>query len=826
MFHALSADFWYMHAESVGRAYMRLVVLVAASIAVPALMSRQATDPLQFFSYLLLSVLASYWQVGFRQGGHLLPASLLFVMIGLRTLGSEQAILLGAANGAALELGARRGERKPAERILFVMALWSLGMAAGDYALRGVAPASHRAELAAAVSAVLTGVAVFLTLSFPDALLEAIQSAGRVGRIWKEQYFWMMPYFVAASLLSALFDLARQQFGWQIPLLLLLAAYLPYRAYQLYLEKVEAGLRHAEEMAALHLRTIEALALAIDAKDQTTQEHLQRVQVYAVEIGKDLGMSGDELDAVRAAALLHDIGKLAVPEHIISKPGKLTPEEFERMKIHPVVGAQILERVRFPYPVAPIVRSHHERWDGTGYPDKLKGEEIPLGARILAAVDTLDALATDRQYRKALPLDEAVGVVLQEAGKAFDPKVVEVLARRYRELEKLARSRQVEELKLKKDVEIRGGEAPAAGFESPAAPIAAGQPDFLSQIAAARQEAHELFELAHDLGTSLSLDETLSVLSVRLQRIIPFDAMVVFLIREQVLEPVFVVGENARLFSSLRIPVGQGLSGWVAETGREILNGNPNVEPGYLNDETRGTTLQSALAVPLEGLNGIFGVMSLYRADRNAFSKDHMRLLLAISSKLAFAVENALRYRQAESSATTDFLTGLPNARSLFLHLHSELACARRKGEPLTVAVCDVDNFKMINDKFGHLEGNRLLRLLGEALRSRCREYDYVARMGGDEFVLVFSGLDRGFAPARVAQLKRAVEEHLQMETGQELLLSIGCASFPEEGGDAEDLLTLADREMYRAKQNSEMRQEARARWRQWTQQSETLRVN
>ncbi|MEJ5368864.1 MAG: HD domain-containing phosphohydrolase [Bryobacteraceae bacterium] len=815
-----------MPAESVGRAYVRLVVLIAASIVLPAVFSWRAADELQFLSYLLLAGLASYWQVGLRQGEQLLPASLLFVMIGIRSLHTEQAILLGALNGAALELGARRGQKKLVEQVLFSMALWSLAVAAGDYALRGVAPATSRPELSAAISAVLAGIAVFLTLSFPDALRHAVQHGGRLLRLWKERFFWAMPYFVAASLLSALFDLARTHFGWQVPLLMLLAAYLPYRAYHLYLEKMEAGLRHAEEIAALHLRTIEALALAIDAKDETTQEHLQRVQVYAVEIGKDLGMSPEELEALRAAALLHDIGKLAVPEHIISKPGKLTPEEFERMKIHPVVGAQILERVRFPYPVAPIVRSHHERWDGTGYPDKLKGEEIPLGARILAAVDTLDALATDRQYRKAMPLDEAVGVIVREAGKAFDPKVVEVLARRYRELEKLARSRQVEELKLNKDVEIQGGEAPAAGFEAAASSSPPEQPDFLSQIAAARQEAHELFELVHDLGTSLSLDETLSVLSVRLQRIVPFDAMAVFLIREKVLEPIFVIGENARLFSSLRIPVGQGLSGWVAETGREILNGNPSVEPGYLNDDSRFSTLQSALAVPLEGLNGVFGVVSLYRAERNAFSRDHMRLLLAICGKLAFAVENALRYRQAESSATTDYLTGLPNARSLFLHLDSELARARRQGEPLTVAVCDVDNFKMINDEFGHLEGNRLLRILGETLRSRCREYDYVARMGGDEFVLVFSGLKRELAGARVTQLKRAVEEDVRMQTGQDLILSIGWASFPEDGGDAEDLLSLADREMYRSKQQSETRQKARVRWRQWAQKTEGLRVN
>src|SRR5204862_715777 len=192
----------------------------------------------------------------------------------------------------------------------------------------------------------------------------------------------------------------------------------------------------AEDMADLHRRTIGALALAIEAKDHSTHEHLQRVQVYAMSIGKEMGLSESELEALRAAAVLHDIGKLAVPEHIISKPGKLSPEEFEKMKIHPLVGAEILERVQFPYPVVPIVRAHHEKWDGTGYPYGLSGEAIPIGARILAAVDCLDALASERQYRPALSLDDAMRVVLAESGKAYDPKVVVVLASHYQEWER------------------------------------------------------------------------------------------------------------------------------------------------------------------------------------------------------------------------------------------------------------------------------------------------------------------------------------------------------------------------------------------------------
>ena len=184
---------------------------------------------------------------------------------------------------------------------------------------------------------------------------------------------------------------------------------------------------HAESMASLHLRTIEALATAIEAKDECTGDHLRRVQVYSLELAKHLGLSSDEVNALQAASILHDIGKLAVPDYIISKPGKLTPDEFDKMKVHTVVGAEILEQVAFPYPVAPIVRSHHEKWDGSGYPDGLKAEDIPIGARILSAVDCLDALASDRQYRRALPLDEAMDYVAGLSGRSFDPQVVEIL---------------------------------------------------------------------------------------------------------------------------------------------------------------------------------------------------------------------------------------------------------------------------------------------------------------------------------------------------------------------------------------------------------------
>ncbi len=347
-----------------------------------------------------------------------------------------------------------------------------------------------------------------------------------------------------------------------------------------------------------------------------------------MELAKELKLSSRETEALRAAALLHDIGKLAVPEHIISKPGRLTPEEFEKMKIHPVVGAEILERVQFPYPVVPIVRAHHEKWDGTGYPYGLAGEKIPMGARIIAAVDCLDALASDRQYRRALPLDEAMKVVISDSGKAFDPRVVEVLKQGYIQWERLAQEKSGQAGKLSTEVKFERGAAPAAGFEATKqaeAPTgdkaAAGPTDFLTSIASARQEVQALFEISQDLGNSLSLDETLSVLAVRLRKIIPHHALAIWIQKDGVLYPEYVTGEDYRIFSSLEIPVGQGLSGWVAHTRKPIVNGNPTVESSYLTDANKNSVLRSAVAVPLEGMNGVVGVLSLYHMDRDAFTK-------------------------------------------------------------------------------------------------------------------------------------------------------------------------------------------------------------
>jgi diguanylate cyclase (GGDEF)-like protein/putative nucleotidyltransferase with HDIG domain len=789
------------------------VGLVIAAGSVPLLQAaihQSSKNIAEFICYLGICILSSRLRVTLPGITGTLSVNFLFILVGIAELGYSEAITLGAIAMLAQSLFPGR---PTAMQLTFNVCAGTLSTALAYLVY-------HSPYLNALVGSrplllCLTASVYFIVNAGCIAIVISFSEGKPLQKILVECYFWSFPYYLVGAGIAGAISWFNHAFNWETSLLFVPAIYLIFRSYRLYLSKLEDEKRHVEEIANLHLRTIEALALAIEAKDQTTHAHLQRVRVYAIEVAKELGMKGAELEALHAAALLHDIGKLAVPEHIISKPGRLTPEEFEKMKIHTVVGAEILERVRFPYPVVPIVRAHHEKWDGSGYPYGLKGTEIPIGARILSAVDYLDALASDRQYRRAMPLDEVMQRISGEAGKSFDPKVVDVLKRRYRSLENLARAKSAEDggnVGLAQEVKITRGPAPAAGFENAAVSDAPGrETKFLSSIAAARQEAQSLFELSQDLGASLSLGETLSVFSVKLKPMVPYDAIAIYVLRDAMLIPEYVNGDNYRLFNSLRIPLGEGLSGWVAQNKKPIVNGNPSVEPGYSSDPDKFSTLRSALALPLEGVAGVIGVLALYRAERDAFTSDHLRILLAVSGKMALAIENALKYQQAESSATTDYLTGLPNARSLFLQLDRELARCKRDNTSLTLMVCDMNGFKKINDRFGHLEGNRVLRLFAQALKDSCREYDYVARMGGDEFVVVAPGLAVEVAAKKAEQLRALAKQAGFDVCGEDMLsLSVGLAVSPEDGNDAEQLLTQADRRMYVEKQKQPSQKDQR----------------
>jgi len=783
------------HLPVAARTYIFAVTVVALALGVYSAATWRSVYLGQFALYFACGVLCSNLKVFLPGVTSTLSVNQVFILAAVADLTLPQTFAIACASGVA-QLFLRAVKRPRFVQIVFTCGSQTI-IAAAAYEVyhAGWAPKTVVSRLLGASAA------YFLANTVVVGTIICLSDGRKFVPLWRNDLFWTAPHYLAGGALAALFHYWNRYAGWQTSALVFPIAYLVYRSYRLYLGRLGEEKRHVAEVADLHLRTIQALALAIDARDGTTFGHLRRVQVYARELARELGLPEEERRALDAAALLHDIGKLAVPEHIISKPGRLTPEEFEKMKVHPVVGAEILDSVQFPYPVVPIVRAHHEKWDGTGYPYGLKGEEIPMGARIVAAVDCLDALSSDRQYRRALPLDEAMREVAAESGQSFDPKVVNLLQRRYREFEELARKRGPEQTRLSIDVKFENGASPAAGFEPSTVAPRAAKPNFIDSIAAARQEFQALLDLTHELGSSLRVDETLALLASRLKALIPHHCIAIYTAESGRLVARYSSGEDAALFSSLAIPPGEGITGWVAQNNKPIVNGNPSVEPGYLNDPEKFSIHRSALSVPLPGLEGVIGVLTLYHREGGAFTKDHLRVLLAVSSKAGLTIENALRFVQAEETATTDSLTGLPNTRSLFQRLDAALQDAARRNGRLAVLVTDMDGFKMVNDEFGHPAGDQVLQHTAQVLKQSCRKGDCVARMGGDEFVLLLAEAEPHAVNERMQELDRLVAEESSRVCGVSFLrLSAGAAFYPEDGVHAEELLAIADARMYETK--------------------------
>jgi diguanylate cyclase (GGDEF)-like protein/putative nucleotidyltransferase with HDIG domain len=786
------------------------VILLLAGFSVIWATGVPSHNWMHFYVYLAVVLLSSGMKVAMPKGDGTMSVNFPFIFLALVELSPAQAVTLACLSVFA------QCRFKVLKPFTFVQIAFNLANVANSTFAAWLAfdiATRHKMELAPALSA--AAVAYFFVNTVPIATVIGWSKGEKVFGLWRREFPWYLPFYLVGAVLAAVAHIISLRWGWATSMLLVPVVYTIYRAYQSQKAMLRDRQTHLEETEALHLRTIEGLAMAIEAKDHNTHDHLLRVRVYVSEIGKSLGLDDLQMQALLTASFLHDIGKLAVPEHIINKPGKLTPEEFEKMKIHPQVGADILTRVRFPYPVVPIVRSHHEAWDGSGYPDGLKGEEIPIGARILTVVDCFDALASERPYRRAMPLDDAMALVKSKAGIQFDPRIVAILEQRYIELEELARNQSKTIEPLKTEISVWRGAAPGAGFQEDNADESAqaagsqaitdktapAQTRFeaLNLIAEASHEAQAIFEMSQMLGSSLSPNETISMMSSRLRSLISFDCLAVYLKVDKNLSLQYIDGECAHCFSKTLIPLSEGLSGWVAEHRKPILNGNPKVEPNYDPLQNCATRPNSALSLPLFDLTGAaFGVLTVYSSGVNFFSRDHLRIMQAVESKFSLSLQNALRFRNAEKDATIDFVTQLPNVREFFLVMEKELQKANESGERLGVIVCDLNSFKAVNDRYGHMKGNLLLRAVAAGFRDCCRSYDTVARMGGDEFVFLLPGIHENSCAPQLTLIDETVRRACrELHLGVEVSCSIGAAFYPADNGNVEELLGLADRRMY-----------------------------
>jgi putative nucleotidyltransferase with HDIG domain len=510
--------------------------------------------------------------------------------------------------------------------------VWISGTA--FFAVAGVAPLYTRPALNGWVLVPLSLMAAsyFLINSVLAAAVIGLHSRRPPVAIWREHFVALIPPYAAAASVSFLLVVALGQFHYTAILLippLLLVTYLTLRSS---FGRLEDARRHVEKLNRMYLATVETLATAIDAKDEVTHGHIRRVQAAAMGLAREIGITDeDTLKAIEAGALLHDTGKIAVPEHILNKPGKLTPAEFEKMKLHAPIGAEILSSIDFPYPVVPIVRHHHENWNGTGYPDQLRGEDIPVGARILSVVDCFDALTSDRPYRARMTNEEAVAILMERRGTMYDPAIVDAFIAAHERL-------MPPETPMHPAARAVGGarSRERTGASSPSASAVAAMP---TSEPTASEEVLGVTSLARALGGDASVSDVGALSWMMIRQVLPCSSMGLFVPdeAEDLVVGAYAAGPHAALIRGLDACPGDGIVGWVAGHRRPAVNAEPALDFG-LGAAALQPALLSALAVPLVHDGNLVAVLAVYASTRQAFSEDHARLLDLLAPKLAASI--------------------------------------------------------------------------------------------------------------------------------------------------------------------------------------------
>ncbi|PYS93418.1 MAG: hypothetical protein DMF64_05230 [Acidobacteria bacterium] len=464
----------------------------------------------------------------------------------------------------------------------------------------------------------------------------ALRQGDTTLRLWRQNFLWAAPNFLPTSAVASVLYITLQYnalLTFVIGAPILVGLYLGHRQYRNSVQARINAIEQAQQeriamMEKAHRETIEALAVAINAKDEVTHEHVLRVQIYAAGVARLLGCTAEEIEALRAGALLHDVGKIAVPDYILNKPGKLTAAEFDKMKLHTVVGAQILNRVEFPYPVAPVVRHHHERWDGKGYPDGLQGEAIPLTARILSVVDCFDAVREDRQYRKAMTREEAINFIMQGSGSMYDPRVVGTFITHLPEFEaEIVAHRDVpaptfgiEQIEQLSEAALRV--APAAGLaETVTAERVAER-----KLSAPQQAT--LATLAQVLHEAPTLDELVAAFLTNLKAIVPYETCAVA--RDVSAAGNYIVthaaGEHGALLLGRKIVPGEGVTGWTLVNRKSFFNADPKLDlPTALAEHF--ASYRTLAACPLMQADELQSVVTLYAVSLTEYTPEQQMLL-------------------------------------------------------------------------------------------------------------------------------------------------------------------------------------------------------
>lgn len=554
---------------------------------------------------------------------------------------------------------------------------------------------------------------------------------------------------------------------------MVICAFIPALVRRALREENQLAEHRRHELEASYLATIEALATALDAKDRHTEAHSRETAALSRAVGRRLGLDEESLRFLEFAALLHDIGKIGVPGYVLNKPGPLDAEEMAIMREHPVIGERIVASVPFLKRIRPIVRAEHERWDGGGYPDGLKGDAIPVEARIIHACDAFQAMSSNRPYRRARPLDWILNEIRSQAGKQFDPAVAAALL----------------DVIEQREVIVQGT---AESNDHEDRPLPEGH--------SWTQHLDAIQQLGARLSSVVDVPEVCQTIGQAITELLPYDQCRVYLLEDdgRTLRAAYFSDSNRHEYEgvteeTLAIQVGEGITGWVAETKQGALVGDTERHPKAVHIPGTTETDESMLALPVIFEERLIGVIVIVKVGLHQYNADHLRLMTILANQAAVSIQNARLIERLATTARTDPLTGLANRRAFEQELEQHLHVL--PSQPFAVIMIDVDDLKHVNDEFGHAAGDAVLKRVASVLVDGLREGDVVTRWGGDEFVLLLPGMDQVGA---LSMARRVSGTLLRSDhAGRSVSVSIGIAVFPSDGTSADALLAAADRSMY-----------------------------
>jgi diguanylate cyclase (GGDEF)-like protein/putative nucleotidyltransferase with HDIG domain len=736
----------------------------------------------QWFVLALLTVLTGSFSVKVSSINAYISVSETFVLASVLLFGTSAGTAIVLLECLVILLW-MRPTKPQAHRVLFNMAaptvaIWISGTA--FYRFSGVPLYSQVATPLPHLFLPLLGLTTlyFLLNSWLVAVAVGLEHRQSPATLWWKNFAWLsINYFSGASVAALVVNYTRQLDLSTLAIIvpILSVSYLTFRAA---MGRAEDSYKHLSELNRLYLSTIETLAMAIDAKDQITHGHIRRVQSYAVGLAKHVGITEERLiKAIEAAALLHDMGKLAVPEYILNKPGKLTPAEFDKMKLHASVGADILSAIDFPYPVVPIVRHHHENWDGTGYPHGLKGTDIPIGARILSVVDCFDALTSDRPYRSRLSDLEALTILLERRGLMYDPLIVDTFTRVYQDIAPQAPPPTATRTALN---EITSSSSTnefvraAASFEG----LSANSAEILS-----------IYDVSRSLAGQVSISDAGDVITKHLRRLVPFSLSILYLYDDNhdALIARHAFGELSPLVCDLQIPLGARLSGWVGAHRQTIINSDSALDLGDIV-KSSGERPRFCLSTPLVSHDALVGVLSLYSTSET-FSDDHRRIIEAVARHIAHTFRRAAEF---DTNLRNDPVTGLPTLAQLHNFLDG-IESASLDSSPLTLMSIAIVNMNRFTVHDGRTSGDDALRYVSRRIQECLGITDLLFRCDSEQFVAVIGGdvRDTGDVASRIREVIR--QRPLAIGNNTTLTVDVVVRSFqiPPETTSVRDFVVM-----------------------------------